>query len=115
MTIPGYMGMDLAVLEQAVITWHKQRNLIDGSTDQAQLAKLTEEVGELARAIRNEKPLANYQTADAIGDILVVLINIAERNGLDLRICLHRAFNDIKERKGKLISGIYIKEEDLVE
>ncbi len=81
--------------------------------DQAQLAKLTEEVGELARAIRNEKPLANYQTADAIGDILVVLINIAERSALDLRICLHRAYNDIKERKGKTMCGIYIKEEDL--
>ena len=112
MTIPGYMGMDLPVLEQAVITWHKQRNLIDGSTDQAQLAKLTEEVGELARALRKEKPFANYQTADAIGDILVVLINIAERNNLDLRTCLHRAYNEIKDRKGKLVFGIFEKEED---
>ncbi len=113
MTIPNYTGIDLPTLERAVVRWHYDRNLIEGSSDQAQLAKLTEEVGELARAIRNEKPLANYQTADAIGDILVVLINIAERNALDLRVCLHRAFNDIKERKGKLISGIYIKEEDL--
>jgi NTP pyrophosphatase (non-canonical NTP hydrolase) len=113
MTIPGYMGMDLPILEQAVITWHNDRNLINGSTDQAQLAKLTEEVGELARALRKEKPFANYQTADAIGDILVVLINIAERNALDLRVCLHRAFNDIKERKGKIMFGIYVKEEDL--
>ena len=112
MTIPGYMGMDLPTLEQAVITWHKQRNLIDGSTDQAQLAKLTEEVGELARALRKEKPNANYQTADAIGDILVVLINMAKRNGLDLRVCLHRAYNEIKDRDGKLIDGIYIKEKD---
>jgi NTP pyrophosphatase (non-canonical NTP hydrolase) len=112
MTIPGYMGMDLPILEQAVITWHNDRNLINGSTDQAQLAKLTEEVGELARALRKEKPNANYQTADAIGDILVVLINIAKRNGLDLRVCLHRAYNEIKDRDGKLIDGIYIKEED---
>jgi NTP pyrophosphatase (non-canonical NTP hydrolase) len=112
MTIPGYMGMDLPILEQAVITWHNDRNLINGSTDQAQLAKLTEEVGELARALRKEKPNANYQTADAIGDILVVLINIAKRNGLDLRVCLHRAYNEIKDRDGKLIDGIYIKEEN---
>jgi len=113
MTIPNYTGMTFQELHKAVVDWHYKRDLIDGSTDQAQLAKLTEEVGELARAIRNEKPLANYQTADAIGDILVVLINIAERSALDLRICLHRAFNDIKERKGKTICGIYIKEEDL--
>ena len=93
MTIPGYMGMDLPILEQAVITWHNDRNLINGSTDQAQLAK--------------------YQTADAIGDVLVVLINIAKRNGLDLRVCLHRAYNEIKDREGKLIDGIYIKEEQL--
>ena len=113
MTIPNYMGIDLPTLDRAIVKWHNDRNLIDGSTDQAQLAKLTEEVGELARALRNEKPLANYQTADAIGDILVVLINIAERNALDLRVCLHRAFNDIKERKGKIMFGIYVKEEDL--
>ena len=113
MTIPNYMGMRFHELHKAIVHWHYARNLIEGSTDQAQLAKLTEEIGELARALRNEKPLANYQTADAIGDVLVVLINIAERNGLDLRVCLHRAFNDIKERKGKIISGIYIKEEDL--
>jgi len=111
MTIPGYMGMDLPVLEQAVITWHNDRNLINGSTDQAQLLKLTEEVGELARAIRKEEPTANYQTADAIGDVLVVLINIAKRNDLDLRVCLHRAYNEIKDRKGKTIDGIFIKEE----
>jgi len=111
MTIPGYMGMDLPVLEQAVIKWHNDRNLIDGSTDQAQLAKLTEEVGELARAMRKEEPLANYQTADAIGDVLVVLINIANRKKLDLRVCLHRAYNEIKDRKGKMVDGIFVKEE----
>ena len=111
MTIPNYMGMTFQELHKAVVDWHYARTLIEGSTDQAQLAKLTEEVGELARALRNEEPLANYQTADAIGDILVVLINIAERNDLSLRTCLHRAFNDIKERKGKLVDGIFVKEE----
>ena len=112
MTIPGYMGMKFHELQKAIVHWHYERNLIEGSTDQAQLAKLTEEVGELARALRKEKPFANYQTADAIGDILVVLINIAERNELDLRTCLHRAYNEIKDRKGQLVFGIFEKEED---
>lgn len=111
MTIPGYMGMDLPVLEQAVIRWHNDRNLIDGSTNQAQLVKLMEEVGELAKALTKENQYSNYQTADAIGDILVVLINIANRKKLDLRVCLHRAYNEIKDRKGKMVDGIFVKEE----
>jgi NTP pyrophosphatase (non-canonical NTP hydrolase) len=111
MTIPGYMGMDLPVLEQAIIRWHNDRNLIEGSTNQAQLVKLMEEVGELAKALTKEHKHDHTQTADAIGDILVVLINIANRKKLDLRVCLHRAYNEIKDRKGKMVDGIFIKEE----
>ena len=51
--------------------------------------------------------------ADDIGDMIVVLINIAERNGLTLEDCMQRAWEDIKDRKGKMIDGIFIKEGDL--
>jgi NTP pyrophosphatase (non-canonical NTP hydrolase) len=49
---------------------------------------------------------------DDIGDMIVVLINIAERNNVSLTECLDQAWNDIKDRKGKMVDGIFIKEGD---
>ena len=51
--------------------------------------------------------------ADDIGDMIVVLINIAERNNLTIEDCLEQAWNDIKDRKGKMVDGIFVKEGDL--
>ena len=45
--------------------------------------------------------------------MIVVLINIAERNGLTIEDCLEQAWNDIKDRKGKMVDGIFVKEGDL--
>ena len=50
---------------------------------------------------------------DDIGDMLVVLINIALRNKYDLYECLEVAWDDIKDRKGKMVDGVFIKESDL--
>ena len=49
--------------------------------------------------------------ADDIGDMIVVLINIAERNNLTIEECLEVAYNDIKDRKGKMVDGVFVKEE----
>jgi len=90
-----------------ITQWHHDRNLIDGSTDKDQLAKLIQEMGELSDNICKGK-----NVADDIGDMIVVLINIAERNGLTIEDCLEQAWNDIKDRKGKMIDGIFVKEND---
>lgn len=87
--------------------WHRDRNLIDGATDKDQLAKLIQEMGELSDNICKGK-----NVADDIGDMIVVLINIAERNNLSLTECVSHAYNDIKDRKGKMIDGIFVKEGD---
>lgn len=87
--------------------WHRDRNLIDGATDKDQLAKLIQEMGELSDNICKGKDVA-----DDIGDMIVVLINIAERNNLSLTDCVNHAYNDIKDRKGKMIDGIFVKEGD---
>ena len=79
--------------------------LIEGSTDAAQHTKLVEEVKELETNILLSQPVV-----DDIGDCLVVLINIAERNGLSLLDCLSHAYEDIKDRKGKMIDGVFVKE-----
>jgi len=88
--------------------WHHDRNLIEGSTDKQQFMKLLEEVLELQANISEGVDLK-----DDIGDIIVVLINIAERNGLTILECLEQAYGDIKDRKGKMIDGIFVKEADL--
>ena len=100
--------MNLDKLVSRVELWHIERNLIDGSTDQAQFVKLIEEAGELAGNIARGKDLQ-----DDIGDMLVVLINIALRNKYDLYECLEVALDDIKDRKGKMVDGVFIKETDL--
>jgi uncharacterized protein YabN with tetrapyrrole methylase and pyrophosphatase domain len=98
--------MKMNKLIEKVVQWHYDRNLIEGSTDKAQMGKLYEEVKEL-----NESVYYNKSPVDDIGDIIVVLINIAERNGLALEQCLEHAYNDIKDRKGKVVNGVFVKEE----
>lgn len=99
-------------LIEQVKQWHYDRNLIEGSTDLDQFGKLQEEVLELHEALICNSYLDNYtpEITDAIGDIMVVLINIAERNNLTLEQCLEHAYNDIKDRKGKMVDGVFVKE-----
>jgi len=88
--------------------WHHDRNLIDGATDKDQVCKLIQEVGELS-----DNVCKNRDIRDDIGDIMVVLLNIAERHQLSLTECLQVAYNDIKDRKGRMVDGIFVKEDDL--
>lgn len=100
----------LEMLIYDIREWHYARNLIDGSTDSAQWTKLQEEVGELAESIEfGESPI------DDIGDIIVVLINIAERNNLSIEDCLAHAYNDIKDRRGQMVDGVFVKEKPCYE
>jgi NTP pyrophosphatase (non-canonical NTP hydrolase) len=91
-----------------VADWHHARNLIAGSTDQAQFVKLIEEGGELAGNIARGKDIE-----DDVGDMVVVLINIAERNNTTLYECLKVAWGDIKDRTGIMVDGVFIKQEDI--
>ena len=88
--------------------WHYDRNLIDGSTSKDQTLKLLQELGELSDSVCKQK-----SPVDDIGDCIVVLINIAEREGLTIEKCLAHAWDDIKDRKGQMISGIFVKGGDL--
>jgi NTP pyrophosphatase (non-canonical NTP hydrolase) len=92
------------MITDKIIKWHHDRNLIDGSTDQAQFLKLIEETGELAGNIARGRDIR-----DDIGDIIVVLINIAERNNLTIEECMLVAYDDIKHRKGRMINNVFVK------
>ena len=86
--------------------WHQDRNLIDGSDDKSQTLKLLQELGELSDSVCKGQSIL-----DDIGDMLVVMINLCERNKITLEECLVVAYNDIKWRKGKMIDGVFVKEE----
>ena len=106
----NYASNNFSVSEQIsdISKWHHDRNLINGATDKDQFAKLIQEAGELSDNICKKKDVS-----DDIGDMIVVLINIAERNGLSIEGCLAQAWNDIKDRKGKMIDGVFVKASDL--
>lgn len=95
-------------LIESVIQWHKDRNLIDGSDDKSQVLKLAQELGELSDSVCKGESIS-----DDIGDMLVVLINICERNNLTMHGCLSVAYDDIKDRKGRMVDGVFVKEGDL--
>jgi len=90
--------------------WANARNLIHGSNPQAQFVKLIEEAGELASGIA-KKNLG--VTIDSIGDMVVVLTIIAEQHGVTIEECIDAAWADIKDRKGKMIDGVFVKDADL--
>jgi NTP pyrophosphatase (non-canonical NTP hydrolase) len=94
-----------------VAAWARARNLIAGSTPQAQFCKLIEEIGELAEAISKGRP---QQVPDAIGDTLVVLMILAAQYELTIEDCLEVAWQEIKDRKGRLVDGVFIKDDDLI-
>ena len=93
--------------EQLIAQWHRDRNLIEGSTDKDQYLKLIQEAGELSDSLCKEKDIR-----DDVGDMMVVLINIMVRNNLTMKECLAVAYDDIKDRKGKMIDGIFVKDGD---
>jgi len=97
-------------LVSSVITWAYARNLITGSTPDRQVLKLVEEVGELASGIAKAD---HKEIVDAIGDVLVVLIILSEQLNLNIFDALKVAYNEIKDRKGVMKNGVFVKEEDL--
>lgn len=87
--------------------WAEDRNLIEGSDIKSQFVKLIEEAGELANAIAKKNDI---EFADAIGDMVVVLTIMAAQNGMMIEDCIDNAWQEIKDRKGKMVDGIFIKE-----
>ena len=85
--------------------WFEDRNLIEGSTDKDQILKLMQELGELSdHACKGE------DIRDDLGDMLVVMLNIMKRNNYTIEECLQIAYDDIKDRRGKMVDGIFVKE-----
>jgi len=88
--------------------WAKERGLYKKGDSKTQYVKLQEEAGELAKALlKNDKP----EIIDAIGDIVVVLTNLAHLENLKIEDCIQSAYNTISNRTGKMINGTFVKDE----
>lgn len=90
--------------------WAEARNLVHGSTPDKQFTKLIEEIGELAAGIAKKR---NDLVMDGIGDAIVVLTILAAQHGVNIEACIAMAYDEIKDRKGKMIDGVFVKEADL--
>ena len=89
--------------------WASERGLYEKGNTITQYVKLQEEAGELAKALlENDHDEIN----DAIGDMVVVLTNLAHIHGTDIEACIAQAYNEIKSRKGKMINGTFVKKND---
>jgi NTP pyrophosphatase (non-canonical NTP hydrolase) len=105
-------------IQNKIIAWAVDRNLIEGSDPIAQKRKLEEEISEFYTEVRShfDYPTSNLQKVkDELGDVLVVLTIIAEQLGVTFEECLSIAYEKIKDRKGRMIDGVFVKEKDLQE
>ena len=87
--------------------WADERGLYDNGDTKTQALKLVEEVGETCRAILKED---DDEVIDGIGDCVVVLTNLAELHGVSIEECIEAAYDEIKNRKGKMANGTYVKD-----
>jgi len=88
--------------------WARSRGLYDKGNSHTQYVKLQEEAGELAKALlKNDKP----EVIDAIGDMVVVLTNLAHLQGVTIEDCVDSAYTVISTRTGKMINGTFVKDE----
>ena len=109
------LGYDtLTDLVAKINEWADERNLKQADP-KIQWMRITEEVGEIRDVLLKPTKFNEPQIAlkDAIGDTLVTIIVLAHQLDLDVTECLNIAYEEIKNRKGKMINGTFVKEEDL--
>ena len=88
--------------------WAQQRGLYDKGNTHTQYVKLQEEAGELAKALLKDD---QDEVVDAIGDMVVVLTNLAHLRGVNIETCIATAYDVISKRTGKMINGTFVKDE----
>jgi len=99
-------------LQTKVIKWAEDRNILGNSNAIKQISKTQEELDETLDALKRleQGEESILEVADGIGDMLVTIILLAKTVGLDSVDCLADAYDEIKERKGKMVDGLFVKE-----
>lgn len=99
---------DINDLTVRIYNWFDNKGLHDPVM---QFAKLNEEVGEMAHELtRGRKD--SEEMKDSLGDVFVTLVGMAHHLDLDLSECINMAYQEIRYRKGKVIDGSFVKENE---
>lgn len=96
-------------LTKKINAW-AEKNRVNTLSTRSELLKVVEEVGEISSALsRNRRD----EVIDAIGDTYISLVNFATSSGVDIADCIECAYENIKDREGKIVGDSFIKSEDL--
>ena len=87
--------------------WAEDKGIYESGDPKTQYIKLMEEAGEVGRAILKEDL---PEIKDGIGDMVVVLTNLAELCGLTIEECVESAYDVISKRTGKMKNGTFVKD-----
>ena len=98
------------VLTEKIKMWARERNLHDADPYK-QVLKVGEEFGELCQAIAKDK--SELEIQEETGDMHVTLVILCLQLGLDIEKCIELAYDKIRDRKGEMVNGIFVKESDL--
>ena len=112
--------------------WAEAKGIISAANPIKQLSKTQEELDETMLALQKikhlEEPDLSFvdikdktaleqtyraEVEDGIGDMLVTIIILAELVGMSSVDCLNVAYNEIKDRKGEMRDGLFVKEANL--
>lgn len=108
---PATVPVSISILTERIRNWAIDRNL-NNADPTKQAIKLGEEFGELCAGLaRSDDALIE----DSLGDMYVVMTILAQQKGLDIGACIESAYNEIKDRKGRMVDGVFVKELDLAE
>lgn len=104
-----------------VLQWARDKGILNKATPKDQFTKTVEEVGELAAGLCRYNPAvqdeddamsALYEIKDAIGDVTVTLIILADLVGAEFSECLDQAYEAIAGRTGKMVDGVFVKDDE---
>lgn len=101
--------MNLDKLTMNIEQWARDRDLLTADPTK-QMLKLVEEVGEIAEGIAKGN---RNDVIDGIGDAYVVLTILSRQIDVSINHCVSMAYDEIKDRKGEMVNGVFIKESDL--
>lgn len=100
--------MDMVDLINNTKEWAKNKGIVSRDNAKQQYIKMVEEVGELGKEV-----LLGKDIREELGDVIVTTIILAQDFDTDISECLEIAYNKIAKRKGKIINGVFVKENDL--
>jgi len=91
-------------LELLVSAWGARTGVLRESTSKDMVLKAMSEFGELS-----DNVLEGKDCKDDVGDVAICLMLLAEKEGTTLLECLKVAYDQIKDRQGKMVNGKFVK------